>query len=60
MRLSFFYCEREGEKYLKWYKEENKILIKWKEEKKKQEVKEDPIKAAKGEDKKWQWLKFPS
>lgn len=28
--------------------------------KKKQEVKEDPIKAAKGEDKKWQWLKFPS
>lgn len=40
----FFTCEREGEKALELYEEENKILMKWKEAKK-QEEKEDAIKA---------------
>lgn len=44
----FFSWEREGEKVLELYEEENKILIKWKEAKK-QEEKEDPMKAVKRE-----------
>lgn len=40
----FFTHEREGEKVLELYEEDNKILIKEKEAKK-QEEKEDPIRA---------------